>query len=1035
MRKTTKHHQQQTLMLLTAMALLSQGVAVAKKTTPRDTIHLSLDEVLVQVPYGTVRKEALTGSATAIKAKDIEDRPVTNLLQALEGTMAGVYVNSSKSQPGDSPNIVIRGIGTVNGTTAPLYILNGVPYEGDFADINTNDVENITVFKDAAACALYGNRAANGVVLIETKKGKTERPVINFKMRFGSYSQATPKYETLGAKDFMEVSWKVLRNSRMYGSTNEDAATAGQYATKNLISEGLKLNIFNKANDQLFTEDGKMVSDAQILPGYADDLDWWDQLSQKGFRQEYNFGIGQARDKYDYYVSLGHLGQNGYLINNGFNRLTGNVRANIRPVKWFEGGLTFFAVKSHQKTSYNVSGTSSDYVTSNAFYKCQIMSPIYPVHRHNADGSYMLEDGQTVYDTGSYIDANGNLVDTRVKDAGKNVVAESEMNDFGTRSKMLNGQMYVKFKFLKDFSFTARGSISNNTIDNYAYLNPTIGDGIAYKGSYTQRYYSQTTSDFQQQLDWKHNFGLHGVEAMAGHESFQNKYSYDLQMVSNMIEEGVKNVDNFTTTLQKNVYDMKYRTESYFARARYNYAGRYHLMASYRYDGSSRFSSDNRWGGFGSVGASWVVSNEDFMKDVRWVDRLKLRASYGTTGNDAALGYYDGYNLYLSAWTIAGQPTTILMQWAATDLRWEVGKTFGVALETRLFNRWNIAAEYFYRRNSDLLFDVYLPGSAGSTATAAFGSAIRRNIGDIGNKGLELATDVDIIKKKNWNFNFAVTLTHVQNRVETLPEQNKDGIMSDYYRIEEGRSMYSYYLYDFAGVDQLTGRSLYTANLADYCVKDNDGQVVAGNAEGADITKAVTKIGDRYYVNNTTYAQKEFCGSALPTVYGSFRPTLRWKGLTVSALFSFELGGKVFDNVYREMMSTEDGNPHSYHQDILKSWTAAPEGMTEESADRLLADGVPEINPTTSTYDNAVSSRFLVSGDYLTFKNLTVGYSLPAATLERMHIQGLSFSFTAENLFTVSARKGMDPQQTVNGINRYRLASARTFTLGMDLKF
>lgn len=1034
MRKTDKHHRQQTLLLISA-ALLTQSVAAAKKTTSGDTIQLSLDEVLVQVPYGTVRKEALTGSAAAIKAKDIEDRPVTNVLQALEGTMAGVYVNSSKSQPGDSPNIVIRGIGTVNGTTEPLYILNGVPYEGSFADINSNDVESITVLKDAAACALYGNRAANGVVLIETKKGKTDRPVIDFKMRFGSYSQATPKYETVGAKDFMEVSWTTLRNSRMYGKTKEDAATAGQYATKNLISETLKLNIFNKAADQLFTEDGKMVSDAQILPGYADDLDWWDQLSQKGFRQEYNLGISQARDKYDYYVSLGHLGQNGYLINNGFNRLTGNVRANIRPVKWFEGGLTFSAVKSHQKTSYDTGGTSSDYNPSNAFYKCQMMAPIYPVHLHNADGSYRLTDGQAVYDIGSYTDDNGKLVTTRAKDTGRNIVGESVMNDFGTKRKTLNGSMYLKFKFLKDFSFTASGNISNNTFDNYAYFDPEIGTGIAYKGSYTKRYWSQTTSDFQQQLDWKHNFGLHGVEAMAGHESFENKYYYDIKMVSHIIEKGVMSVDNFTTTLQKNAYDMKYRTESYFARARYNYAGRYHLMASYRYDGSSRFTSDNRWGGFGSVGASWVVSNEDFMKDVRWVDKLKLRASYGTTGNDAALGYYDGYNLYVAAYTMAGQPTTILNQWAATDLRWEVGKTFGVALETRLFNRWNLTAEYFYRRNGDLLFDVALPGSAGSTSMSSFGASITRNIGDVGNKGLELATDVDIIKKKDWNFNFAVTLTHVQNRVETLPEQNKDGITSSLYRIEEGRSMYSYYLYDFAGVDQLTGQSLYTANLADYCVKNSDGQVVAGNAEGADITKVVTKIGDKYYVNNTTYAQKEFCGSALPTVYGSFRPTLRWKGLTVSALFSFELGGKVFDNVYREMMSTDAANPHNYHQDILKSWTAAPEGMTEESADRLLADGVPMINPVTSTYDNAISSRFLVSGDYLTFKNLTVGYSLPAATLERMHIQGLSFSFTAENLFTLSARKGLDPQQTVNGLTCYRLASARTFTIGMDLKF
>lgn len=1017
------------------IALIVPCTAMAKGSKD-DTIQINLDEVLVQVPYGTVKKEALTGAAAAIKAKDIENRPVASVTSALEGSMAGVYVNSSKGDPGDDPEIVIRGIGTVNGTTDPLYILDGSPYDGAISDLNASDVESITVLKDAAACALYGNRAANGVVLIETKKGKRDKLTVNFGMRFGSYTNYIPQYETLGAKDFMEVSWTDMRNERM-ASKNEDAATAGKYATEHLISESLKLNIFNKADDKLFTEDGKMVNGAEIRQGYADDLNWWDQLSRNGFRQEYNFNISQAREKYDYYVSLSHLGQNGYLKNSDFNRSNGNIRANFRPVKWFEGGLTFNAATSKQTTGYDSSVSTGNYDTSNAFYICRVMAPIYPVHLHNSDGTYMYNTaGEMMFDTGSYTDAEGKSIITRPVHSNYNIVRESEVNSFSTLHKRLNGSAYVKFKFLKDFSVTARGNINHFTSNNVAYFDPELGSGKGYEGALRNRDYSYTIYDFQQQLDWRHNFDKHGVEAMIGHESYDKKYTYQILTKAKMTVPGIKEMDNFETVQEDRGYYMQYRTESYFARARYNYDNRYHFMASYRRDGSSRFSKDNRWGDFYSVGASWVLSNEKFMKNAKWVNMLKLRADYGTTGNDAALGYYDYYSLYTSAFNMAGNQAVIFSQWSDANLHWEVGKSFGVALETRLFNRWNLTAEYFYRRNQDLLFDVAMPSSMGGTSAKDFSSNVNTNIGTIDNKGLEITTDVDIVKTKNWRFNLALNLTHVQNKVELMPDQDKNGIAyGDIYRVEEGKSMYSFYLPQFAGVDQLTGLSMYTANLDDYCVKNSDDVVLAGNAEGADLAKYVTLINGEYYVNNTTYAKKDYCGSALPKFYGSFKPTVSWKGITVSALFTFALGGKVYDHVYRELMSTESGSPHNYHKDILNSWTAAPEGMTEESADRLLADGIPVINSQYSDYNNAVSSRFLISGDYLTMKNLTIGYSLPAPLLYKMGIQGMSFSLTCENLFTLSARKGLDPQQAVYGYYMYKSAAPRIFTIGFDMKF
>lgn len=230
----------------------------------------SLDEVVVQVAYGAAKKSTLTGAVTQVDSKQIEVRPVSSVTSALEGTTSGVQINSTYGQPGEEPSIRIRGFGTVNGSATPLYVLDGVPFGGNISDLNSNDIESITVLKDAASCALYGNRASNGVILITTKRGKGEKMAFNLKVNQGTYSRGVKEYKMLNAKEFMETSWLNLRNSRI--SAGDDQATANAYASKNLINDELYLNIYNKADDQLFDANGKLVSDAQILDGYADDL-------------------------------------------------------------------------------------------------------------------------------------------------------------------------------------------------------------------------------------------------------------------------------------------------------------------------------------------------------------------------------------------------------------------------------------------------------------------------------------------------------------------------------------------------------------------------------------------------------------------------------------------------------------------------------------------------------------------------------------------------------------------------------------------
>ncbi len=996
----------------------------------------SLDEVVVQVAYGAAKKSTLTGAVTQVDSKQIEVRPVSSVTSALEGTTSGIQINSTYGQPGEDAKISIRGFGTVNGKntressklqTEPLYVLDGVPFGGNISDINTNDIESVTVLKDAASCALYGNRASNGVILITTKRGKGDRMNFNFKMNQGTYSRGIKEYKLLNANQFMEASWTNLRNSRL--SAGDDAAAAAEYATKNLIEEELYLNIYNKANDQLFDANGKLAADASILSGYAEDLNWYDNAIRNGYRQEYNFSGSQATAKSDYYFSIGYLSENGYVKNSDFNRLNGRASLNFRPSKWFHTGFSIAA--SHQKANRTNGDSSGSY--TNAFMYCRTIAPIYPVHLHNADGSYQLDsNGNRQYDSGSYQDENGNTVLTRNEYQDRHVIWETELDKDQQFRNTIQSSAYADFKFLNDFTFTVKSEINLRNQEKRTYNNATIGDGKGNSGRTKREIYRYKNYTFQQQLNWSHTFGDHTVSALLGHENYSYDKDYTYIYKTSETFANKDNLSNFTTITSADGYSDAYRTESYLGRVRYDYNEKYNVEASFRRDGSSRFSKNSRWGNFGSVGASWVITKEKFMQPATWVNSLKLRADYGLVGNDAGANYYAYKALYLAEQN-NNQGAYYLEQLANTDLKWETGASFGLGVDARLFNRWNLSVEYFDKRNKDLLFDVYLPLSAGATSTSSAQSTITQNLGTISNKGFEINTDVDIYRNKEWTVNFAANLSYIENKITKLPEQDKDGIIDDIYKIVEGKSRYEFYTYTYVGVDQMTGNALYKANLEDYHVKAADGTVV-GNASGNDITANTVKIGNNYYVNKTTYAQKEFHGSAFPKVYGSFTPSVRYKNFNLAAMFTYSLGGKVYDAVYRSLM-TSGTSPSNYHEDVLKSWNGVPAGMTEDSADRIWYNGIPQLNSSTSSDNNDTSSRWLTSANYLVFKNLNMSYEMPKNWVRAISLESIRVSFSCENVFTLTKRRGMNPQQSFDGYQYNYLVTPRVFTIGVDVKF
>ena len=986
-----------------------------------------LDEVLVTVAYGTAKRSSLTGAISSVDQTKIELRPTSSVTSALEGSTSGVQINSTYGAPGSSPDIRIRGIGTVNGSSSPLYVVDGVPFSGSIADINPADIESLSVLKDAASCALYGNRASNGVILITTKKGTAGKLSFELKMNQGIYTRGIKEYARTDARQFMEASWQNLRNARI--SAGDAPDVAARYASENLIGEQLYLNIFNKPDKELFDANGRLADGVQMLPGYAEDLDWYKAAIRNGHRQEYLFSGNAANEKSDYYFSLGYLDEEGYVRNSSFNRLSARVSVNLTPVKWLKAGVNLSG--SHQNAQITAGDQGAAF--TNAFMYCRQIAPIYPVHLHNADGSYRLTaDGRPQYDPGYYTDDKGVEMATRNQYQDRHVVWENELDKNQTQRNTLQGIAYMDIKFLKDFTFTVKGDMNLSQSDNSTYNNAIIGDGKGSGGRanrINQRYKSYT---FQQQLKWTHLFGPHLLDVLVAHENFSYNYDYTYGFKTAQIFPDRPNFNNFTEITSLDGYEDNYRTESYLGRIRYNYRDRYNLEVSFRRDGSSRFHPDNRWGNFGSVGANWIISEEAFMKDVRWVNDLKLRANYGQVGNDAGAGYYGYMSLYAIEQN-AHKGALYMNQKDSYDLKWETGEAYGVAIETRLFDRWNLSVEYFDKRNKDLLFDIYLPLSAGGTSTGSAEATVTRNLGTISNRGIEVNTDIDVFRNKNWTINIAANATWLKNKIVKLPDQNKDGIISGAYKIVEGRSRYEFFTYTFEGVDQLTGNSLYKANLDDYFVTLPDGTTLGNKQSGVDITKKATVIGGVPYVTNTTYGQREFHGSALPTVYGSLTGTIGYKSLTLSALFTYSLGGKTMDGVYQSLMTTGT-SPSSYHADIMQSWTKAPEGMDEHSPDRIRKDGIPQINSTLSSDNNAVSSRWLTSADYLVVKNLTLSYRLPQTWVDHMGLQAVGLNLSCENLWTFTARQGMNPQQSFAGGQGNYLVTPRIFSVGVSVK-
>ena len=958
-----------------------------------------LEEVMV-VAYGTAKKSAFTGSAATIKNEKITSRQTSNVTNALAGQVAGVQTTSSTGQPGKDATVRIRGIGSISASNTPLYVVDGVPYDGEISAISTSDIESMTVLKDAASNALYGARGANGVILITTKRGKTGDARVTFDAKWGVNKRGIPSYETVSDPGkFYEMAYSAIYNADLKGyAAASDLTSANAYANKTMLSSSyLGYQVFTVPNgEQLIGMDGKLNPNATL--GYSDGTyyykpdNWSDELFENNLRQEYNLSVSGANDKMNYYMSAGYLDDQGIVPNSGFQRYSARLKADYQVKPWLKmsGNISFTHYDSREQDTE--SGTSN----ANAFYAANIMGAIYPMYIRDAEGNIMIDNrGFQRYDYGS---------DTNFQ--RKNVIPNanplaSYMLDLMKYSgDVVSGKWSADIDIWGGIKAKINIGIDANNVRSTDLVNPFYGQYSETSGVggivsvSTQRTFS---TNQQYLLTYNKTFNhIHNLDVLAGHENYNYKYQYLYGSREKIYNPNLPELNNGIMNQSNASYSQSYATEGWLFRVQYDYDGKYFGSASYRRDGSSAFHPDNRWGNFWSVGAGWLMNKESFLENQNWIDMLKFKISYGLQGNDNLLymNGYRNYQPYMDQYTLTNNNSdfaTTLYYKGNQDITWETSHSFNTGFDFAFWKgKLSGSIEYFSRKTTDMLYFKPVASSMGY-------SRFPENVGSMINRGVELDLNSNIFDTKDltWDINF--NLTHFKNKVlELAPELN--GQLIDGSRIyREGESMYQLYLPKYAGVDPETGESLWA--------------LTEPNEKGETTTTSYSEASSHRFMT----------GDILPKVYGGFGTSLTFKGFDFSIAFAYQLGGRILDYTYQSLMST-DAQGSAWHVDMLNAWT--PENKNTN---------VPRMN-VNDIYVSYSSDRWLTSSNYLSLQNITFGYTLPKNWTRKLQVEGVRLYFVADNVALLTARKGLDPRQGyVASDNVY--SPIRTISGGISLNF
>ena len=962
----------------------------------------AIDDVVV-VAFGTTTKEAFTGSVAVVNSDDIAKIQSSNVAQSLVGRVAGLQTSSSSGDLSGKPSIRIRGISSINAGKDPLWVVDGVPYEGDLNNINPNDIESMTVLKDAASNALYGARGANGVIMVTTKKAKAGEAKVTFDAKWGVNSKALREYEVIKSPElYYETHFKALNNYY------QDYEKSVNYLTGN-GGGGLGYNIYTVPEGQfLIGRNGKLNPNATLgrtVSYKGEDYlltadDWMDEAYSSAFRQEYNASVSGATERANFYASLGYLDNTGIIKSSELQRYTARLKAEYQAKKWLTVGANMSY--AHFESSNGNSSEGSSNSTANIFAFASQIAPIYPVYIRNADGSIKIDQyGLQMYDYGDT--KNAGMARPYLGDS--NAMQTSWLDKYVSEGNAFSANGFADFHIAKGLQLTINGTTDIDETRVLDMSNPYYGQ-FAEQGGTLYRYHTRAwTYNFQQLLSYTHTFGdKHNMDLLLGHESYRRQYYYLRGAKANLYSYDSEELAGAVVDSQAaHSYTTDYNNEGYFFRGQYNYDERIYASVSYRRDASSKFHPDNRWGNFWSVGGSWIIDNERWFT-ADWVDLLKVKASYGSQGNDG-IGDY----LYTDTYSVEnndGQVAILFNTKGNKDITWETNANFNVGAEFGFFgHRLTGSVEYFNRKTTDMLFRFTVPASLGYSGYYA-------NVGDMSNSGIEVELSGDIIRTKNFTWNLSVNATHVKNKVTSLADEFKtehiegyNGYIDGSNFVAEDLPLYTFYMREYAGVDSETGKSLWYMDE-----KDSDGNIT-GRTTTDDYNKATRYLHD----------------DASPDLYGGFSTSVSFFGFDASIAFTYQLGGKVYDSGYANFMGSPWGSSSvggNYHKDILNSWT--PENTTSD---------IPRLQ-YGDQYNSSSSSRFLTDASYLNIQNINVGYTLPRNFTKTFGVDSLRIYLAADNVVYWSKRRGLDPRYSFTGSSNYaNYSPIRTISGGVNIVF
>ena len=914
-----------------------------------------LDEVVV-VAYGTAKKSSFTGSASVVKSDQLEKISGTSFAEALQGMSAGVNVSNNEGNPGGDTRIQIRGISSMSGQTTPLIIVDGMPYDGSLNTIAPSDIESMTVLKDAAAASLYGSRAANGVLVITTKKGKSGKPVINFR---GGH-MVNPRVNSQG--------------ETVYVTPFKWTGDASNY-------------VLHDGNGNCWTNpDLEMVWDES-------DYDWYGAVFSRKLRQDYGIDVSGATEngKTNYYTSLSYLNDKGYANKQYYKRYSFRAIVTSEVAKW----LTMGGSLAYSYYRQNTSGANRALVFSNT-----LNSP-WLRNEDNTDWYYSEKTGDRIYD---FAENSSNFFGIHVLANGGDYWNNPNDEDFDCYDgNMVTAHYFADFNLPFGVKFKTSANLDDITKTEYVYSSAIHGDGqlkpygVTVKtsgGTATRNTWRTTSLTWNNVLNWDKTFGSNTFNVMLGHELYSYNKTY-----SHSYGEGIMQMEQYelastTKNWESSSWRNRYTLLSFFGKVDYNWDNKYYISASLRRDGSSRFSPDSRWGNFFSVGASWRISKEKFMEDLEWIDNLSLRGSYGTSGNDKLIprntgtgtssaddeilyayqGYYTSDNLYGNA---GYKPKTI----ATPDLKWEKNEQYNIALDFSFLNRISGTVEYYTRNSKDLLYYKALPLSAQVGDATGFNT----NLGNIQNRGVELTLNAVPVRTKNFQWNIDFNFSTLKNEVTYLP----DGAYTYAnrgagYKLEEGYSIFEFFMVKNAGVNPDNGNMRYWVR------DDNGGWTTTEN------------------YSDVTVDDYQYCGTAIPKAFGSLTNSFKLNDFDLSFMWYASFGSKMWDYQYQERTTVRDGV--GIIQDLVEGEVWMEPGDNAK---------FPRWSASNYSDTRRNSDFYLFNNDYLRLRNLTFGYTLPKNLTQKIGISNARVYLSGDNLLTFgsAAKRHTEPETGLSGNN------------------